>query len=434
MMIMTPQVQFFRRSRYTYSIRMIKLIKSTFYKESATKKKLINFIQQARQLSFGPECEQFEKRFAAWQGRRHCVMLNSGSSANLAVIQALINLGYLRRGDRVGFSAVTWSTNVMPLFQLGLEPVAVDVSLETLNVTSANLEDVLKRTDLKMLFLTNLLGFCSDIDTIAAICRKRNIILIEDTCESQGSVYRGKRLGNFGLAGTFSFYVGHHMSTVEGGAVATDNEKLATMLRLVRAHGWDRNLSFAKQEEIRRRFRVNSTFYSRYTFYDLGYNLRPTEITGYLGQLQLELIDEIVSRRQRNFLELAERIYARTDRYYPLSFGHMDTVSNFAIPIIARTGLIRDELVKICEGKVEIRPVVGGDMTEQPFFRHYAPGTQTVCPNAGLIHSNGLYFGNNPELTHTELALLSSIFGGSHPRRKKAAIPVRKVRKISPKK
>lgn len=391
---------------------MIRLIKSTFYRESHAKKQLCRFITGAKQLSFGKQCELFEKEFASWQDRKHCVMLNSGSSANLAIIQSLLNLGMLSAGDRVGFSAVTWSTNVMPLMQLGLTPVPVDVDLNTLNISSSTLKSAIGRQKIKMLFITNLLGFSGDVDVIRNICREHGILLIEDNCEALGSVYRGRKLGNFGLASTFSFYVGHHMSTVEGGAVCTDNEELATMLALVRAHGWDRNLSFSKQTEIRKKFRVNSTFYSRYTFYDLGFNFRPTEIAGFLGLHQLKYLDEIVRIRQENFLRISSELYTLTGRYHPVEHGHMDTISNFAIPLICKTKEIRDDLVKLCDGKVEIRPIVGGNMTQQPFFSKYAKKSASHCPNATRIHEYGLYFGNNPELTQKEISTLIRIFSG----------------------
>lgn len=391
---------------------MIKLIKSTFYKERETKKLLCDFISKATQLSFGPQCEKFEKNFARWQGRRHCVFLNSGSSANLAVIQALINLGKVHKGDYAGFSALTWSTNAMPLIQLGLKAVPVDVSLDTLNVSSKTLLHVLRRYPIKLFFLTNLLGFCGDLDRIRDICREKKIILLEDNCESLGTVYKGTKLGNFSLASTFSFYVGHHMSTIEGGAVSTDSESLATMLRLVRAHGWDRNLTLGKQDKIREKFKVNSTFYSRYTFYDLGYNFRSTEINGFLGNIQLGFLNETIKKRERNFMKLANAIYVRTDRYLPVRFEHIDFVSNFAFPIICKSTRIRDELVKKCDGKIEIRPIVGGDMTRQPFFaqhmKKFADTTKTT--NAGFIHDHGLYFGNNPELTENEIQIIIDTF------------------------
>ncbi len=390
---------------------MIPLIKSTFYKEAETKRKLCRFIKNADKLSIGEQCRRFEERFASYQGRKHCVFVNSGSSANLALIQALLNLGKLKKGDGVGFSALTWSTNVMPLIQLGLSPVPIDVELDTLNVSSRKLLVVLKKHRLKAVFLTDLLGFCDDIDKIAAVCQQKNILFMEDACESLGSVYKGKKLGNWGLASTFSFYVGHHMSTVEGGAITTDSEELDTALQLVRAHGWDRNLTEQKQMIIRLKHNVNSTFYSRYTFYELGYNFRTTEIQGFLGNTQLRYLDEIVRTRESNFHAMATPIYDRNDLYYPIRFDHLDVLSNFAVPVVCRSQKIRDALVARCDGKVEIRPVVGGDMTSQPFFGKYVPAFHdTPCPNARLIHEQGLYFANNPELTKKEMDTIVKIF------------------------
>jgi len=274
---------------------IIKLIKSTFFKEKETKIALTKFINKARILSFGPECIKFEKKFSKFQKRKHTVFVNSGSSANLAIIQSLLNLGRLKRGDLVGFSALTWSTNTMPIIELGLNAVPIDAELQTLNVSSSKLLDVLKKHHLKALFITNLLGFCDDLEKIKEICDKKGILLIEDNCESLGSKYKNRLLGNFGIVSTFSFYVGHHMSTIEGGAVCTDDEELATMLKLVRAHGWDRNLSLNNQKLIRDKYKVNSTFYSRYTFYDLGYNFRPTEINGFIGNIQIKYLDKILN-------------------------------------------------------------------------------------------------------------------------------------------
>ncbi len=379
---------------------MIKLIKSTFYEERKTKKALIDFIAKVQVLSFSDQCIAFEKEFSAWQGRNESVFVNSGSSANLAVIQALLNTGKLKKGDKVGFSAVTWSTNVMPLIQLGLEPVPVDVELDTLNVSPATLLSTLNGTRIKLLFLTNLLGFVDDIIGVAEICKNENILLIEDNCESLGTIYKGVKTGNFGYASTFSFYVGHHMSTIEGGAVCTDDEEFATQLRIVRAHGWDRNLAENEQIKIRKAHNVNSSFYSRYTFYDLGYNLRPTEINGFLGRNQLRYIDEINEKRNQNFLALAKTIYKNPD-VYPVKYSHLDFVSNFAVPVVFKSQYIRNEYVKKCDNKVEIRPIVGGNISDQPFFSKYSK-IEHQCSNAILIHKQGLYFGNNPELSQSD--------------------------------
>jgi CDP-6-deoxy-D-xylo-4-hexulose-3-dehydrase len=391
---------------------MIKLIKSTFYNEEDTKSKLCNFILKAPHLSIGKECEKFEQNFAKYQGRKYSIFFNSGSSANLAIIQTLLNLGRLKTGDLVGFSALTWATNPMPLIQLGLSAVPIDVEIDTLNTSSRKLLSVLERYPLKACFLTNLLGFCDDIDKIRELCDKRGIILLEDNCESLGTIYKQKLLGNYGLASTFSFFVGHHMSTIEGGAVCTDDPGIDVMLRLVRAHGWDRNLTPEPQSLLRAKYNVESTFYSKYTFYDVGFNLRPMEINGFIGNSQLKYLDEIISKRQSNFLHIAKAIYKNNNSYYLIKYSHIDRLSNFAVPIICKSQKIRDELIAKCEGRVEIRPIVGGDMTKQPFFRKYMPQYSEILgkSNAGKINELGMYFGNNPELTDEEIAELISIF------------------------
>lgn len=389
---------------------MIKLVKTTFYKEKETKQKLCDFIKKAKQLSFGPECEKFEKNFAKWQGRKYCIFLNSGSSANLAIIQTLLNLNKIKRGDNIGFSTLTWSTNVMPLIQLGLRPIPIDISLETLNVSGPKLLQALKEYPIKMLFLTNLLGFCDDIDAIKEICRKRRILFIEDNCESLGTVYKGKKLGNYGLASTFSFYVGHHMSTIEGGAVCTDSEQVANMLRIVRAHGWERNVSIKRQIKMRNEYKINSTFYSRYTFYDLGYNLRPTEIAGFIGNTQIRYLNDTIKIRHNNFFKMAVPIYKQTNKYHPIKFNHIDFLSNFAVPVVCRSQKERDVLVEKCDGKIEIRPIVGGDMTRQPFFNKYMKKFSLESSNAKLVHTQGLYFGNNPDLTNKEISTIIKVF------------------------
>jgi len=391
---------------------MIKLIKSTFYKERKIKDQLIRFIKSAKQLSFGQECIKFEQNFAKYQGRRFCISFNSGSSANLAIIQALLNMGKIKKGDCVGFSAVTWSTNVMPLIQLGLKPVPIDAELDTLNISSKKLLECAKKYPIKMLFITNLLGFCDDIDQIKKVCKEKKILLVEDNCESLGTIYKGEKLGNFGLASTSSFYVAHHISTIEGGVVCTDDRNLATMLKIVRAHGWDRNCTNSEQKEIRREFKVESSFYASYTFYDLGYNLRPMEIQGFLGNSQLQYVEEINKKRSENFMKLASQIYSLTDKYYPIRFDHIDFVSNFAVPVVCRSQKIIDKLIRKCKGIIEIRPIVAGDMTKQPFFRKYA---RKFIPkirnsNASIIHEQGLYFGNNPELTKNDIKEIIKIF------------------------
>ena len=296
----------------------------------------------------------------------------------------------------------------MPLIQLGLNTIPIDIELDTLNISSKQLIKVIKKHTIRMLFTTNLLGFCDDIDEIKNICNKKNILLIEDNCESLGTIYKGKKLGNFGTASTFSFFVGHHLSTIEGGMVCTNDEEIATMLKLVRAHGWDRNLSPSTQRKIRNKFGISSSFYLNYTFYDLGYNLRPTEINGFLGNAQLQYAREITNKRNINFIKFASQIYKQTNKY-----DHIDFVSNFAVPVICRSKKIRNRLIEKCKNRIEIRPIVCGNMVQQPFFHKYIPDlTNAMCDssNVKLVHKQGLYFGNNPELTNKEIAEIINVF------------------------
>lgn len=367
---------------------------------------LVNFVGSAQVLSMAEQCLTFEKNFAKKQGREHAVLVNSGSSANLILIQSLLNLGRLKKGDTVGVSALTWSTNVMPIIQLGLVPLVIDCEVETLNVLRDQVEKVYS-PQLKGLFLTNALGFCADIDAIREFCEERKIIFLEDNCESLGSKFQGQLLGNFGLASTFSTYVGHHLSTIEGGLICTDDDELYEMLVMVRSHGWSRNLSEEKKKELRSVHGIDP-FFDRYTFYDLGYNVRPTEITGFIGNLQLPYWDEIVSKREQNFKRFHEVVVANPE-LFSLGLRHMDVISNFSMPVIAKNKeLFRKYRERFEFAQVEIRPIIAGDISSQPFYQKYAEGAGSSL-NACLIHENGFYFGNNPELKDNEIFFLCNL-------------------------
>lgn len=386
---------------------MIKLQKSTFYYELDTKKKLCNFISDATILSMGEECKKFEIAFATKQQRKYAIFVNSGSSANLVLMQALLNMDVLKAGDIVGVSALTWATNIMPLIQLGLQPFLIDCEVETLNVSPKTLKEALQvQPNIKALFITNTLGHADDIAGIARLCQERQIVFLEDNCESLGSVIDNVLLGNWGIASTFSFFVGHHLSTIEGGMVCTDNDELYNQVVMARAHGWDRNLAASDQKTLREKFGVND-FYSKYTFYDLAFNVRPTEINGFLGNVQINYWDEIVQKRHQNFLALHDLIKANKD-LVPLNYEHMDIVSSFAIPVITKDSRSTSEyMAKFEKARVEFRPMIAGSMARQPFYRKYIanPGIQ---PNAEFIHRNSFYFGNNPELTDSEIDLLGA--------------------------
>lgn len=385
----------------------IKLIKSAFYHEMETRAKLCDFLSRPEQLSIGRYCREFEEEFASWQGRKYCVFVNSGSSANLILLQSLLNTGRLKKGDEIGFSSLTWATNVMPLMQLGFTPIPVDIEIDTLNVSLDTFRSAIEGKNIKALFITNVLGFCDNLDEIALYCEEQGILLIEDNCESMGTVYKGKKLGNYGLASTFSTYIGHHMSTIEGGMVCTDDRDLYINLVMTRAHGWDRNLPPDIQEEIRSKNNV-SGFYAKYAFYTLGYNVRPNEVNGFIGCTQMPYLDEIVDIREKNFHRFVQKINENPD-FYPIRYEHIDTVSNFALPVVCRSPeIIQKYKDRFDKEDVEIRPIISGDITEHIFWKD-AYGALDQETTAQLVHRNGFYFGNSPEYTEEEIQLLLSL-------------------------
>ena len=379
----------------------------TFFNEKKEKLKLIKFIKNSEKLSMGKNVEKFEKKFSTFLKCKSSIMVNSGSSANLLLLQALKNLNKIKSGDEIGFSALTWSTNLMPIMQLGLKPVPIDVNLKTLNVSPENLTAALKKNKIKCLFLTNVLGFADNILEISRICKKRKILLIEDNCESLGSEFKGKKLGTFGFASTHSFYVGHHISSIEGGSVSTNDEKLSDMLKISRAHGWLRNINLNKRKEYIKKFKINK-FYENYAFFDLSFNLRPTEINGFIGFNQLSYLKIIIDRRYKNF-KLFNEASKKNNAFYELELKNMNLISNFTFPLLCRNKkLFRKYVRKFNINKIEIRPLIAGDITKQPFFKKYIK-KKFYLPNTNYLHDNAFYIPNRPDLNRGEIKRILNI-------------------------
>lgn len=386
---------------------MIPLMKSAFLYEQETRAALAEFVLRTPRLSMDVKCIEFERTFARVQGRKAAVLFNSGGSANLALLQALRNLGTLKAGSKIGFSALTWSTNVMPIIQMGMLPVPVDCEPVTLNAMSKNLAQRSNEVRLDALFLTNVLGFAGDLQEIRVRAASDGILLLEDNCEALGTELPSGRTGNFGLASTFSFFVAHHMSTIEGGMVCTDDDELAEMLRIVRANGWDRNLNAEQMHKWRKRFGVDSEFDAKYTFYDLGFNFRPTEITGFLGLMQLKHLPENVNSREQIYLHLESSLKQNSD-FVPQDHSHIKVLSAFAFPVVCRTPELRSKYLKQFAGAgVEVRPMIAGNMQRQPFYQKYVSSNYSL-KGAEFIHDCGFYFGNYPELTESDIEILES--------------------------
>ena len=386
---------------------MIPLMKNAFLNEYETKDALAEFIRRSGRLSMDEKCREFEQAFSRWQGRSEAILFNSGGSANLSLLQSLLNMGRLKVGDRVGFSSLTWSTNIMPIIQMGMTPVPIDCSPKTLNVMSEDLLRTLRTDDLVAVFLTNALGFAGDLEIIRRLCDERGILVLEDNCESLGTELAGGKAGNFSLGSTFSFFVAHHMSTIEGGMVCTDDGDLAEMLRIVRANGWDRNLTASQQQKWRKRHGISSEFDAKYTFYDLGYNVRPTEITGFLGLAQLKYLDENINIREQNFMRM-EKVVGENPDLQLLERAHIRKLSPFALPVVCRNPDLRTRyLAQFAGAGIEIRPMIAGNIQRQPFYRKYVK-TERELPGAEFLHHNAFYCGNYPDLSETDLETIAS--------------------------
>ena len=379
----------------------VPLIRDAFRNEKEIRKKLADFILNVDRFSMGDKTIQWEKEFAKWHERKYSIFVNSGSSANLLMIQSLLNIGFLKKGDKVGFTCLTWSTNVMPLIQLGLRPIPIDIDPRTLNNSLKEIESVhSKHKDLKCIFLTNVLGMSDAIDLIAEYCQESKIILLEDNCESLGSKYKGKLLGNFSLASTVSTFLGHHLSTIEGGFVLTDNEELYLDLLAARSHGWSRSWPNRIKAEKREELNI-STFHEPYTFFTIGMNLRPMEIQSFIGIDQLKYLNDSIDYRFNFIIKMQKILENSLIRTF---FNEsMNIISAFAVPLIFRNNLEKElGLNYFKSAGIEIRPIISGNIINQPFAKKYFEVESHLYPNSEMADKYGFYFTCRPDLNKEE--------------------------------
>jgi CDP-6-deoxy-D-xylo-4-hexulose-3-dehydrase len=391
---------------------MIPLMKNAFSNEKETCNKLAEFLKKA---PMGSYCEEFEKEFSQWQGRKYSILVNSGGSANFLLMQVLKNIGKIKKGDNIGFSSLTWATNVMPIIQHGMNPIPIDCDINTLNVMSKSLEEAIFKYNLKAFFATNVLGFSGDLEKIRSICDRYGILFIEDNCEALGTILTsngagggGSKTGNFGVASTFSFFVAHHMSTIEGGMICTDDDEIAMNLIMSRANGWDRNLPKIAQEIMRNKYKIESEFKSKYTFYDIGMNVRPTEITGFLGCEQMNTLNDNLVIRDRNFKEINEMI-KNNKELMNICLDYLSFIPAFSIPIIVKYHDLKEKYFNRFKDKVEIRPIIAGNITKnQPFWKKYIKKDYNL-EITDYIDQNGFYFTNDPALTREDLNVIKEL-------------------------
>lgn len=359
-------------------------------------------------FTMGPKVQAFETAFAEYVGSKYCVMVNSGSSANLLMVAALFYTQNsklkLQRGDEVIVPAVSWSTTYYPLYQYGLKLKFVDIDLHTLNYDLDQLEQAV--TDkTRAIMAVNLLGNPNDFGRIQQIIGKRDIVLIEDNCESMGATYNGKQAGTFGVMGSFSSFFSHHISTMEGGMIVTDDEEIYQILLSLRAHGWTRNLP--KKNHVCSD-KSDDPFEESFRFVLPGYNVRPLEMSGAIGISQIKKLPGMIANRRKNAEKFAEII----SRYSHITAQKEIGASSwfgFSMIVNRDAPFTRTDLVdSFNRNGVDVRPIVAGNFAKNEVLKWMDHSISGSLNNAEEIDRSGLFVGNHQYLLGDEFQALEN--------------------------
>ena len=360
--------------------------------------------------SMGAKVQEYESDFSEYLDRKFSVMTNSGSTANLLMIAAMFftkdESRRLKRGDEVIVPAVSWSTTYFPLQQYGLKVKFVDIDRNTLNIDIEKLKNAITNKT-KVILAVNLLGNPNDFDAINRIIGARNITLLEDNCESLGATFNGRQAGTFGLMGTFSSFFSHHITTMEGGCVVTDDEELYHILLSIRAHGWTRNLP---KDNLVSGVKSDDLFEESFKFILPGYNVRPLEMSGAVGIEQLKKLPNFIEMRIANakhFVKLfSDHPYINIQKEVGVSswFG-------FSLVLNETSPITRRELVSILDNNsIECRPIVTGNFLKNAevlaYFDFEISGT---LENSEYMDKNGLFVGNSHIDLSSEITFLSTL-------------------------
>ena len=364
---------------------------------------LVRFILTSDRYTNGPKVREFEQEWSNWLGSKYSLMVSSGSTANFLLVAAVKEKFGLKNGDKVLLPACTWVTNVSPIFQLGLQPVFCDVNIQNFSFDIEHMLQIRQHhPDIKMIFVSHLLGFSAETERYKEIFPQA--IIIDDICESHGCLAPdGKRRGADSLGATFSFYFGHHMTTVEGGMVSTNDPDLYELMRMKRSHGLAResgNLDKYKNQ--------HPEIHPQFLFMTDGYNFRSSDLNAVLGLSQLKRLDDNILIRRENFTKFVGIISEHADKFYQIDLQQQN--SNFCFPFIAKEKETISKLkLAFDNNNVEHRPVIGGNLLRQPFLKGYDFGATKETYTADLINDHGLYIGNSQFVGDEHLNLLSNI-------------------------
>ena len=367
---------------------------------------LSDFILSNQRLTNGLKVREFEDMWSKWLGTKHSVMVNSGASGNflsIALVKELYGIG------EVIVPPLGWVSDISSVVQLGMTPVFVDISMDNLSITAENIEKAIT-PQTKAIVLVHCLGFNAINEKILEISKKHNLVLIEDCCEAHGATFKGQKVGSFGDISIFSFYFGHHITTIEGGMVCVNDDNANDIIRLFRSHGMTREGSQELQDNFVRNYpELNPLF----TFAVAGFNVRSTEINAVLGIEQMNRIDLNVDKRRYNFKVWLDNL--DKNKFY--TEFDVEGNSNFALPLIMKKGYedrfdINDDFSGVRDildlSGVEYRlgTAGGGNQALQPYLKKYDYRIEGDLTNVNYVHNNSLYIGNHTDLTDEQIIKL----------------------------
>ena len=361
--------------------------------KQSDKKILSDFILNSNRFTNGPKVREFENAWSKWLGVKYSVMVNSGASSNY-ITTAIVRELKGQKGEII-VPPIGWVSDISSVINTGFTPVFVDVDIKTMSIYYDTIKNAINKNT-KAIVLVHALGFNGINDKIIELVKQHDLLLIEDCCEAHGATYKNNKVGTFGDMSCFSFYFGHHMTTIEGGMICTDNEEIYELARMFRSHGMTREVSkethakYAKPD-------VNPLF----TFAVLGYNMRSSELNAVLGLTQINRLDDTIEVRYNNLQLWLENLDSNV---YMTSFDVKGN-SNFALPLILKTGNLKGVCKILEEERVEYRlgTAGGGNQARQPYLENYNHKIIGSLENSNYIHDNGLYIGNHTDLTKEQI-------------------------------
>ncbi len=346
-------------------------------------------------VTMGKKVSDFEKAWGEYLGIKNVVMVNSGSTANLLALSLLSNPAIknpLRPGDEVVVPAVAWSTDFFPVLNVGCTPVLVDVDIETFNMNIDQLKAAISPKT-RAILAVHLLGNPAAMDEINEIAQEKNLYVIEDSCEAHGATLNDKKVGTIGDIGIFSFFFSHHITTIEGGALVTDNDEWADIARSLRAHGWARDRADYKTVAA-----ANTGIDPRFLFVNTGFNVRPTDLQGGFGLQQLKRLENNIKIRRDNVSYWKSKLepYSEWVLLHEERPGTRHVWFGYPITVRPNAPFAREKLTKWLESRgIETRPIMTGNMAEQPAMRFLSHKIIGNLENSRSIHRNSFFFGNH---------------------------------------